>query len=76
MKSKKGDAGFIRRQKRNIIAKTVLEFGIVAALLVLGITQTGDRMNLLTIVAVLGCLPASKALVGTIMILPHHSISD
>ena len=75
MKSKKGDAGFIRRQKRNIIAKTVLEFGIVAALLVLGITQTGDRMNLLTIVAVLGCLPASKALVGTIMILPHHSIA-
>ncbi len=75
MTSKKGDAGFIRRQKRNMIAKTVLEFGIVAALLVLGITQTGDRMNLLTIVAVLGCLPASKALVGVIMILPHHSIA-
>jgi len=29
----------------------------------------------LTIVAVLGCLPASKALVELIMVLPHRSIS-
>ena len=62
MKIKKGDAGYISRQKRNCIIKTVIEFGIVVALFVLGIWQTGDRLNLLTVVAVLGCLPASKAL--------------
>lgn len=76
MKIKKGDAGYIGQRKRNVIIKTVLEFGIVIALFVLGIWQTGDRLNLLTVVAILGCLPASKALVEVIMIAPHHSISQ
>ena len=75
MKTNKGTAGYIARRKRNVMIKTVLEFGIVIALLLLGIWQTGDRMNLLTIVAILGCLPASKALVELIMIAPHHSVS-
>lgn len=74
MKIKKGDAGYVSRHKRNCIIKTVIEFGIVVALFVLGIWQTGDRLNLLTVVAVLGCLPASKALVEVIMIAPHKSI--
>ena len=73
MKIKKGNAGYICQRKRNVIIKTILEFGIVIALLILGIWQTGDRSNLLTVVAILGCLPASKALVELIMILPHHS---
>ena len=76
MKIKKGDAGYIRSRKKLVIIKTALLFGIVIALLVLGIWQTGDRMNLLTIVAVLGCLPASKSLVEVILIFPHHSIVD
>lgn len=76
MKIKKGDAGYIRSRKRLVIIKTAFLFGIVIALLALGIWQTGDRMNLLTIVAVLGCLPASKSLVEVIMIVPHHSISE
>lgn len=76
MKIKKGNAGYIRLRKKLVIIKTALLFGIVIALLGLGIWQTGDRMNLLTIVAVLGCLPASKSLVETILIFPHHSIAD
>ena len=76
MKVAKGDAGYIRTRKRKILLKTVLEFGIVAALLILGIIETGTRQNLLTVVAVLGCLPASKALVELIMVLPHRSISE
>ena len=75
MRNRKGSAGYIRRQKTRMIEKTVQKSGIMIALLVLGITQTGDRMNLLTIVAVLGCLPASKALVGVIMLLAHRSIA-
>lgn len=74
MKVAKGDAGYIRMRKRKIILKTFLEFGIVIALLILGIVETGSRQNLLTVVAVLGCLPASKALVELIMVLPHRSI--
>lgn len=75
MKMAKGDAGYIRVRKRKILLKTVLEFGIVAALLILGIIETGSRKNLLTVVAVLGCLPASKTLVELIMVLPHRSIA-
>lgn len=76
MKITKGNPGYISKRKRNIILKTISEFGIVIALLILGIMQTKTRLNLLTLVAVLGCLPASKSLVEVIMILPHRSISS
>lgn len=75
MRTKKGEAGYIHSRKLQVLLKTILEFGIVIALLVLGIVQSGSRMNVLTIVAILGCLPASKALVELIMILPHKSIT-
>ena len=76
MNKKKGEAGYISSKKKRAILKATLEFGIVVALLILGIQQTGDRLNMLTLVAVLGCLPASKALVEVIMILPHHSMDE
>ena len=71
----KGEAGYIRKQKRFLTFKTVVQFGIVAALLILGITQTESRLNLLTVVAILGCLPAAKSLVQLIVIFPHHTIA-
>lgn len=74
MKIKKGNPGYIEKRKQNRILKTVLQFGIVIALLILGVAQTNTRLNLLTLVAVLGCLPASKSLVEVIMLFPHHSI--
>ncbi len=75
MKRIKGTPGYIKKRKRTVIIKTVLQFGVVIALLLLGIMETKSRMNLLTLVAVLGCLPASKSLVEVIMILPHHTIA-
>lgn len=75
MNMAKGDAGYIRTRKKKILLKTICEFGIVVALLILGIIETGSRQNLLTVVAVLGCLPASKALVELILVLPHRSIT-
>lgn len=74
MKQAKGEPGYIKRRKKAVIIKAALEFGIVIALLLLGYFQTKTRLNVLTIVAVLGCLPASKALVEVIMILPHKTI--
>ena len=74
MNIKKGEAGYITSKKKRAILKVILEFAIVIALLILGIKQTGDRLNMLTLVAILGCLPASKALVELIMIMPHRSI--
>ena len=74
MKATKGNPDYIKKRKQMVILKTVLQFGIVIALLILGIVQTKSRLNLLTVVAVLGCLPASKSLVEVIMLLPHRSI--
>lgn len=76
MKVAKGNPGYIKNRKRKVILKTVLQFGIVVALLVLGIMETKSRLNLLTLVAVLGCLPASKSLVEVIMLFPHRSINQ
>ncbi len=76
MKITKGNPGYIKNRKRKVILKTVLQFGIVAALLVLGIMETESRLNLLTLVAVLGCLPASKSLVEVIMLFPHRSLDQ
>lgn len=76
MKVTKGNPGYIKKRKQKVILKTVLQFGIVVGLLVLGIMETKSRLNLLTVVAVLGCLPASKSLVEVIMLLPHHTIDS
>ena len=73
--NKKGMAGYISARKKQVILKTILEFGVIVALLVLGILQTGSRKNLLTVVAIVGCLPAAKAMVEMIMMLPHRTIS-
>ena len=74
MKHTKGNPGYLDHQLKIEILKTVISFGLVAAVLILGIVQTGSRLNLLTVVAVLGALPACKILVGVITRFPYRSI--
>lgn len=74
MKINKGDAGYISNRKKRVLLKALFQFGISFALLALGMIATDSRMNLLTVVAILGCLPASKTLVEYIMLFPHRSI--
>ena len=69
-KIEKGVPGYLDYKKKIEIIRTVIYFGIVAAIFFLGYFQTHTRLNLLTVVAVLGCLPASKALVGVIARMP------
>lgn len=76
MKVKKGTPGYIQAQKKRYFIWSVAEFAVVVALVVLGYVQTGSRMNLLTVVAVLGCLPASKMLAEFITMAPHKSIDQ
>ncbi len=71
----KGQPGYIKARKMKYLAGAVFEFAIVAGLVILGIVQTGSRLNLLTVIAVVGCLPASKMLVEFIAMAPHKSIS-
>lgn len=74
--SVKGTRNYLNTQKKYEIIRTILYFGISLSLFAAGYIQTGRRGNLLGIVAVLGCLPASKSAVGTIMFLRFHSCTD
>lgn len=71
----KGTKGYLKTQKKYEIVRTCLYFAISLSLFVAGIIATGDKMNLLTIVAVLGCLPACKSAVNMIMILRYKGCS-
>lgn len=71
--SVKGTKNYLNTQKKYEIIRTILYFAISISLFVAGYIQTGRRANLLSIVAVLGCLPASKSAVGAIMFLRFRS---
>lgn len=63
----KGEYFYLQNKKKMEIIKTIVFFGISAALYISGYVTTGSNKNYLTIVAVLGCLPASKSAVSMIM---------
>ncbi|MBD5530388.1 MAG: hypothetical protein HDR02_18575 [Lachnospiraceae bacterium] len=71
----KGSKDYIHTQRVYEILRTVLYFGIALALFAAGYIATGDKLNLLTVVAVLGCLPASKSAVSMIMFLRYKGLS-
>lgn len=66
-KAVKGNFGYLKAKRIQVLLRTVLFFVIPLMLFVAGYITTGTRKNLLTIVAVLGCLPACKSLVSLIM---------
>ena len=59
---KKGRPGYLDSQKKKEILKTAMMFGLVIAIMATGYLTTHTKKNLLTVVAVLGCLPAGKSL--------------
>jgi len=69
----KGTKNYINTQKKYEMIRTLLYFGISISLFIAGYIQTGRKTNLLTVVAVLGCLPASKSAVSVIMFLRFKS---
>lgn len=72
----KGTSGYLRTQKNYEILRTVLYFAISLSLFIDGWVTTGSRENLLTIVAVLGCLPACKSLVEMFMFLRYKGCNE
>lgn len=72
----KGTRNYLKTQKKYEIMRTVLYFAISLSLLVAGWIATKSRLNLLTVAAVLGCLPACKSAVGMIMFLRYSSCSE
>ena len=63
MKIEKGQPGYIKARKFRYLVYAIAEFAIVIAVFVLGYMQTGTKLNLMTVLAVVGCLPAAKMLV-------------
>lgn len=78
MKTKipKGEKGYLEYQKKNTIFRTVILFALSLAIFFTGLISTGQKENLLTIVAVLGCLPASRSAVNMIMVLRFKGMKD
>lgn len=74
--SVKGKRQYLNSQKKYELIRTVLYFAIPLALFLAGYYATKNRLNVLTIVAILGFLPASKSLVSLIMFLRYHSLSE
>lgn len=73
-KVKKGQAGYLTFKKKAQTLRTVIYFALCILIFALGYWQTGSKENLLTVVAVVGILPSSKALVDVIVRIPYHSI--
>ena len=73
-KIQKGQPGYLAYKKKTELIKTIILFAIPLALFFAGLISTGTRKNLLTLVAVLGFLPASKSAVLLIMYIKSHGI--
>ncbi len=63
----KGAYGYLENRRKYTACRTVFFFLICIGLYIMGIVSTGSNRNLLTIVAVLGCLPACKSAVNFII---------
>ena len=74
--SYKGTFNYLDTQRKYEIARTIIYFAVSFSLFIAGYITTGTRKNLLTVVAVLGMLPASKSLVSVIMFCRYKSFKE
>ena len=63
----KGAYGYLENRKIYTALRTVLFFLLCVSLYLAGYLTTGTNRNLLTVAAILGCLPACKSAVNFIM---------
>ncbi len=70
----KGDAGYIASRRSRYLLFAIILFLIAITLVIIGLNQTGSRMNIFTIAAILLCLPACNQLTEFIAMFPLHSI--
>lgn len=75
-KVQKGQFGYLSYKKKSTTILTILMFAVSLALYIAGYITTKSNANLLTVVAILGCLPASKSAVSMIMFLKAKGCSN
>lgn len=77
MRIEKGSFGYIRRQKYVRVLRTLGFFGLAAAILLAGlILNHGDKKNIYTVIAMVGCIPAAMSFVSMVMILLRKPMSS
>ena len=74
-KIQKGCFGYLSYKKKFSTIMTIGMFALSLAIYLMGYITTKSNVNLLTVVAVLGCLPASKSAVSMIMYLKAKGAS-
>lgn len=74
MKIEKGQPGYLKAQRNKLLLQLLIEAGIIITLLITGYIIHKTKLNWFTLVAVLGCLPAAKVMVGVIAIAPYPGI--
>mgnify|MGYP000096272221 FL=1 len=74
MKVKKGEFGYFRKEKKKRAVITLILFLIPLAAFAGGYLYYKTRMNIVTVIAVVGCLPGCKSMVGLIMAMMQKSM--
>lgn len=72
----KGDRDYLKKKRTRVIVLTIIYFAAALSVFLIGYITTGSKRNLLTVVAVLGLLPACKSTVNMIMFLRAKGCSQ
>ena len=72
----KGDRDYLKKKRTRVIILTIIYFVAALSVFLIGYITTGTKRNLLTVVAVLGLLPACKSVVNMIMFLQAKGCSE
>ena len=72
----KGDYGYIKEQRRLEIIKAVIMVILPIAIFLVGYFSTGSNQNILTFVAVLGCLPMASNAIHAILFIKAKGCSE
>ncbi|MCD8398328.1 MAG: hypothetical protein LUD12_14310 [Lachnospiraceae bacterium] len=75
-KVKKGTRGYISYEKKKRFLMTLLMFILPLGIYIIGYVTVKSRLNLFTVIAILGCLPACRSMVGLIMMLMQRPMPD
>ncbi len=64
----KGKFGYLKAQRKKQLVITAVLYAVPLLLFFTGLSQTGTRKNLFTVIALVGCLPACKWTVNLVML--------
>ncbi len=76
MKAKKGEWGYFKAQRLRRLIMTIVLFAIPTLILLTSILYFGTRKNVMTIVAMVGMIPAAMSMVNLIMLIMRKSLPE